>query len=180
MCTLMLHYSTLSLKVISILFGWLMSCETHPTCVVHLPCKPLLSFHTIHWNVCMHKLHLNDVDTFVVSILQLWKCTWCWYSRFLSPCPSSLMTTTVKKKKKKKKKETLGEQNYMQVCQSKFVFTPLHVCVCYVSQPNSLPGDGPRTARWIWVKGSTEAWGFYRTWRLRKNTREMIWILLES
>ena len=61
---------------------------------------------------------------------------------------------------KKKKKKTLGEQNYIQVCQSKFIFTPLHACVCYVSQPNSLPRDGPRTARWIWVKGSTKSLRF--------------------
>lgn len=143
MCTLMLHYSTLSLKVISILFGWLMSCETHPTCVLHLPCKPLLSFHTIHWNVCMHKLHLNDVDTFVVSILQLWKCTWCWYSRFLSPCPSSLMTTTVKKKKKKH----LGNRTTCRcVSPSLFSHPFMSVFVMYHSQTRSLETDRERPA----------------------------------
>lgn len=100
-------------------------------------------------------LWLNDVVTFTVSIVQLWNSTWCWYWRFLSPCPFNLMTTTMRGKA-----ALSGTELFTSRCVSQVCFHTLCSCVCYVSQPNSLPWDGPSMAHWIWFKALTEASGF--------------------
>ena len=115
-------------------FNWL----THSVWIYTSPflCKHLFMFLTKHWNLYASPVFgLNDVVTFVVSVLQLWNSTWCWYSRFLSPCPSSLMTTTVEKKKRSRWNRTIC----IEVCQPSLFSHPSWLCLLCIAAKHLPP-----------------------------------------
>lgn len=104
---------------------------------------------------------LNDVVTFVVSMF----AELCWYSRFLSPCPFSLMATTVGKKT-----VLSGTELFTSRCVSQVCFHTLYACV-YVSQPNSPPlrwtkyGSLDLIQRFDQASGFETRWAWEITWR---------------
>lgn len=133
-------------------------CHTSPYLCKHLffshsPLKPLYA---------SPAFRLNDVVTFVVSVLQLWNCTWCWYSRFLSPCPSSLMTTTVGKKRSQ-----WNRTIYIQVCQPSLFSHPSWLCLLCIAA-KQLPLRWTKYGLLILIQRSDQCLKYLR---LRMNER---------